>query len=166
MRLDALFPHLLGLRLVHQQLSADALTLVVTPTRRRARCPHCHRTTRRVHRRFQRRIDDLPCAGQPVILIREARRFVCRTPTCPAHTFRERFPAVVVPRVRRSLGLTTALAHIGMALGGEPGARLARRLGMPTSGDTLLRLVRALPLPPAAPVHALLAGRPSGSERH
>ena len=155
MRLDALFPHLHGLRLVHQQLSPDALTLVVTPTRRLARCPHCHRTTRRVHSRFQRRIDDLPCAGRPVTLVLEARRFVCRTPTCPARTFRERFPAVVVPRVRRSQGLSAALAHIGMALGGEPGARLARRLGMPTSGDTLLRLVRATPVPPAAPVHAL-----------
>jgi hypothetical protein len=42
-----------------------------------------------------------------------------------------------------------------MALGGDPGARLARRRGMPTSGDTLLRLVRATPVPPAAPVHAL-----------
>jgi len=41
-----------------------------------------------------------------------------------------------------------------MALGGEPGARLAAKLGMPTSPDTLLRRVkqpRPIPAPARAP---------------
>ena len=33
--------------------------------------------------------------------------------------------------------------QIGLALGGEPGSRLAGRLAMPVSGDTLLRLICA-----------------------
>ena len=41
--------------------------------------------------------------------------------------------------------------HTGFALGGEPGSRLAARLSMPTSGDTLLRLVRAAELKPHSP---------------
>lgn len=41
--------------------------------------------------------------------------------------------------------------HIGLALGGEPGSRLAARLAMPVSGDTLLRLIRASALEPPAP---------------
>jgi len=49
--------------------------------------------------------------------------------------------------VRGSHGLRAALTRIGMALGGEPGARLAQQLSLPTSGDTVLRLVRADPLP-------------------
>jgi transposase len=36
---------------------------------------------------------------------------------------------------------------IGFALGGEAGARLAGRLGMPTSPDTLLRRLRSAPIP-------------------
>ena len=44
-----------------------------------------------------------------------------------------------------------ALEQVGFALGGEAGARLARCLGMPTSPDTLLRLIRAAPLPEPAP---------------
>lgn len=36
--------------------------------------------------------------------------------------------------------------HIGFALGGEPGSRLASRLSIPVSGDTLLRLVRVAEL--------------------
>jgi hypothetical protein len=63
MRFTALFRHLSGLRLVQQHLADEALTLVVTPIWQMARCPHCQRMTRRVHSRFQRQIDDLPCAG-------------------------------------------------------------------------------------------------------
>ena len=32
---------------------------------------------------------------------------------------------------------------IGLAVGGKPGSRLAHWIGMPASGDTLLRLVRS-----------------------
>ena len=159
MRLSVLFPHLHGLRLVHQQFSNGAVTLVVTPMRQTVRCPHCPHRARHVHSRFQRQIDDLPCAGQPVRLLLEARRFICQTSSCPARTFRERLPALVpalvAPRVRRSHGLSAALTQIGMALGGAPGARLARHLGMPISADTLLRLVRAAVVPSRAPVQAL-----------
>lgn len=147
MRLTVPFPHLCGFRLVHHRAAADHLTLVITPNRPTARCPCCHRVARHVHSRFRRRITDLPCGGRDVTLTLYARRFFCRTATCPKRTFRERFPALVAPRVRRSHGLRAALTRIGMALGGEPGARLARHLSMPTSGDTVLRLVRAAPLP-------------------
>jgi transposase len=51
--------------------------------------------------------------------------------------------------------LDAALTHMGMALGGAAGARLARHLGMPTSADTLLRLVRAAVVPTHAPVQPL-----------
>jgi hypothetical protein len=42
-----------------------------------------------------------------------------------------------------AIGALPALCHrfLGLALGGEAGARLAERLAMPTSADTLLRLV-------------------------
>jgi transposase len=147
MRLTVPFPHLRGLRLVHRCATAEHLTLVVTPTRRTARCPCCRCVAHHVHSRFRRRITDLPCGGRAVIVMLQARRFFCRTATCPKRTFRERFPALVAPRVRRSHGLRSALTRIGMALGGDPGARLARHLSMPTSGDTVLRLLRAAPLP-------------------
>ncbi|CAO4172704.1 Transposase IS204/IS1001/IS1096/IS1165 DDE domain-containing protein [Methylorubrum aminovorans] len=40
---------------------------------------------------------------------------------------------------------------IAMVLGGEPGARLSRRLAMPVSGDTVLRLIRRRGIVPSAP---------------
>jgi transposase len=43
---------------------------------------------------------------------------------------------------------TTALTQLGLALGGCGGARQAVRQGMPTSRNTVLRLVRRIPPPP------------------
>jgi transposase len=47
--------------------------------------------------------------------------------------------------------LTELHRDIGFALGGEAGARLAEKLAMPTSPDTLLRRVKAAPNAPAPP---------------
>lgn len=43
--------------------------------------------------------------------------------------------------------LRATLAEVGLALGGRPGSRLARWLGMPAGRSILPRLVRALPEP-------------------
>jgi transposase len=73
----------------------------------------------------------------------QARRFVCSEARCSRRTFSECLPDVVRPSARRSVRLADIQRHLGLALGGEAGARLARRLAMSTSADTLLRLVSA-----------------------
>jgi len=47
------------------------------------------------------------------------------------------------------------LQAIGVALGGQAGARLTHRIGCPASRDTLLRLVRRLPLPAVPPLSTI-----------
>ena len=54
---------------------------------------------------------------------------------------------MALPRVRRTTRLAEAQRRIALSAGGESGARLASALAMPVSGDTLLRLIRAAPLP-------------------
>jgi transposase len=85
--------------------------------------------------------------GTPVTLILHVRRFFCRNPRCPRRIFAERLPTLVTAGARRSHSLSTALERIAFALGGEAGARLADSLGMPTTPDILLRIIRAAPLP-------------------
>jgi transposase len=56
---------------------------------------------------------------------------------------------------RKTQRLFTALQAIGVALGGQAGARLAHLLGLPASRDTLLRLVRRLPPAVIPPLRAI-----------
>ena len=75
------------------------------------------------------------------------RRFHCRHAACPRRTFAERLPELVAPHARRGRRLAEAQGRVGAALGGEASARLLPRLAMPASADTVLRLVRRMPLP-------------------
>lgn len=58
----------------------------------------------------------------------------------------ERFPLVADYRGRQTLRLSETVRLIGYMLGGEPGSRLADRLGMEVSADTVLRRVKQGPV--------------------
>jgi transposase len=106
-------------------------------------CPLCGRSSSRVHSRYVRTVADLPCAGKQVELRLVARRFVCGVPLCRRRIFAERFEDGVVPeRSRRTSRLECIVHHLGLALGGRPAAGFAKRLMLPVSNDTLLRVVR------------------------
>lgn len=72
----------------------------------------------------------------------QARRFFCRNQQCRRRVFAERLGEVAKVAARRTQRLRLSLRNIGLADGGERGARLAHRLGMRTSPDSLLRLIR------------------------
>jgi transposase len=54
---------------------------------------------------------------------------------------------MVAPWARRTRRLAAWLIAIGLALGGAAGVRLSRRLGCTISRQTLLHMIRCLPLP-------------------
>ena len=124
----------------------ESRSLIVLSARRRrddARCPDCSCPSNAIHGYYGRHPADLPLCGRRVRLDLRLRRYVCINPGCRRQTFAERLPMLLAPRSRRTRRLAQAQTQIGVALGGEAGSRLAHRLCMPTSGDTLLRLIRA-----------------------
>ena len=125
----------------------DPLHVDARGTRPGGRCPECGRASRAVHSRYRRHPSDLPSLGRYVRVALRVRRFYCRNPPCTRRTFAERLQELVMPHARRTCRLATAQGRVGVALGGEAGARLLRHLAMPTSADTVLRLIRRMPLP-------------------
>jgi transposase len=126
----------------------DRLVIIAAPRSRPSICPACRTLSRRSHGCYERTLSDLPWQGCPVSLRVRLRRLRCLNPACSRLTFSQTLPEVARPHARRSERLRDVQRHLGLALGGEPAARLARRLAMPTSPDTLLRLVRSAPVPP------------------
>jgi transposase len=131
------------------------VTVALASNRPAVACPACGSSSQRVHSRYRRTLADLPWQGLTVQLELAVRRFFCESAACPRRTFAEQFPGLAAVRGRRSDRLTTLFSAVGLALGGEPGARLVGDLGLETSPDTLLRLVRALSAPAATPVRVL-----------
>ncbi len=111
-------------------------------------CPTCAGPTHR-HGRYCRTLAALPWDTCRATLVLQLNRFRCTTSTCPRQTFVEPVPTVAPAFARRTLSLATAQRAIALATGGAAGARLAAALHMPTSGATLIRLIRSTPLPPS-----------------
>ena len=129
--------------LVQQVLpEPDRVVILAEPKSPVSRCPVCGHASGRVHSRYQRTLADLPCQGRSVALRVQARRFRCATRDCPRRVFTERLPDVAGPRARRTARLADIQRHIGLALGGEAGSRLAVRLTVPVSATTLLGMLR------------------------
>ena len=140
-----------GSRLVHACLDVDNLTVHLATTAPTATCPRCGSGSRRVHSRYTRRLDDLPCLGRCVRLQVAVRRFVCPQSDCPRRIFAERLPGFAAPWARTTDRLRQTQTDIGSSLGGEAGTRLAVRMAITTSPDTLLRRVKRLKNEPAEP---------------
>src|SRR6266700_382982 len=128
-------------------LEQETLTLVLKSSQTSAACPACTHPSTRIRGRYTRTLADLPCQGRAVRVRLEVRRFVCATRGCPRTTFAEGFPQLSRAYARRTLRQAEALTEIAFADGGKAGAKLAQRLAMPTSRETLLRLIRSTAIP-------------------
>jgi transposase len=140
-----------GSCLVRACLDVENLTVHLTTTLPTAACPLCGHDTSRVHSRYTRRLDDLPCLGRCVRLQLAVRRFACPQPGCPRRIFTERLPGFAAPWARTTDRLRQTQTDIGSSLGGEAGARLAARMAIIASPDTLLRRVKRLEYEPTGP---------------
>ncbi len=147
MLLSTLFSLSADLALVDVRLEGEELTLVLRSNQTNAACPACGQPSTHVHGHYTRQLADLPCQKRPVRVFLEVRRFACRTRGCPRTTFAEHFPLFTRPYARHTLRQAEFLTEIAFAQGGKAGAQLAKRLGMPTSRATLLRLIRGFEIP-------------------
>ena len=119
-------------------------------------CPSCGTVSRRVHSRYGRHVTDLPLSGRIVQLLVIARRFRCDAVLCGRQIFTERFSeGVLAPSARRTARLDSIVHHLGLALGGRPAAGFAKRLMLPVSKDTLLRVVRRRSRPRSDPLRVI-----------
>ena len=147
-----LLPLVPGDLVVEQVLPApDHVTIVCRSCTPAPACPGCGQASSRLHSTYTRRLADLPWQGRRVVVEVRARRLRCGRPGCAHRIFAERLAGAAGVRAQRTARLGSLQHHIGLALGGKAGARLAERIGTPVSGATLLRLVRrAAPVTPAA----------------
>ncbi|MGZ3396296.1 MAG: transposase family protein [Isosphaeraceae bacterium] len=116
-----------GSCLVRACVDVENLTVHLATTATTAACPLCGSDTRRVHSRYTRRLDDLPCLGRCVRLQVAVRRFVCPQSDCPRRIFTERLPGFAAPWARTTDRLPRTQTDIGSSLGGEAGAKLRGR---------------------------------------
>ena len=137
-----------------QQAESGPVLILVAASNSVAYCPACHKASHSLHSNYSRILRDLPWQGSNTELRMDARRFRCRNRDCPRVTFVETLPLVSPRYGRQTSRLSETIRLVGYVLGGEAGARLAKRLGMGTSPDTVLRRLKS---GPSAPVQGAKA---------
>ena len=137
-----LLPNHAEVKLLCLRPKDGAIQMEVQGCRPRVACPDCGTPSGRVHSRYARRLGDLPWEGLPVRILLSTRRFFCVGEGCRRCIFTEPFPGTARRYARRTLRATETLDWLTLALGGQAGARMARRLGLLIDGSTLLRQVR------------------------
>jgi len=145
-----LLPDATAVQLDSVEGDASSIVLTLTMVSATVDCPQCQQPATKVHSRYVRTLADLPWATRAVQVRLTVRTFFGHNPACARRIFAEQPPNLVVPFARRTNRLRLEQQQLALAHGGEAGARTARRLKMPLSPDTLLRLARRALLPPLA----------------
>ena len=117
--------------------------MLARPISETAACPNCSQVSRSVHSRYQRSLSDLPSDGRAVQINIRVRRFRCGQADCPGacswSVFSQRSPPS--SRDGRNGWRETCIISAWHWVD-APGQSFARRLVIPVSKDTLLRVVR------------------------
>src|SRR5437868_14697144 len=127
------------------KITENGLLIEIVATSPTACCPLCSEPSSSIHCHYRRVLRDAPCAGRRVQLVLTVRKFSCRNPYCERKVFAERFPNFVEPWARTTIRHGQQITSIGLATCGKGGTRLAARLGIHTTGQTILRRIMALP---------------------
>jgi transposase len=122
-----LLPPTRAVRLTEVIVEPEDVCFQLTTTAPAACCPRCAVPSSTVHSRYQRHLTDLPWGTRPVHIQLTVRKCVCRNLHCTRRIFTERVPALVAAYARKTHRLIAALQAIGVALGGQAGARLSQR---------------------------------------
>ena len=140
-----------GMLVEHIQITENSIVVEVVATSLTSRCPLCSEASESIHCHYRRVLRDVPCAGRRVQLFLTVRKFSCRNPLCQRKVFAERIPTFMEPWARMTIRYCQQITSIGLATCGKGGARLAARLGMQTTRQTILRRIMDLPdLPPGS----------------
>jgi hypothetical protein len=108
------------------------------------RCTECNALSKTIHSRYYRVLRDVPLISKPVVLRLQVRRFKCGNTNCPRQIFVESIEGLAKRFQRSTLRSVDMQREISLSLGGEAGARLAKSLGLPISGDSLLRRLASI----------------------
>jgi transposase len=105
-------------------------------------CPECGTLSTAHHSSYLRHLKDLPIQGSVVQLQLRVGRWRCRNADCERKIFCQRLTSFSHKHSRETKRFGEVARVLAYALGGRPGERLCRRMGLAVSDDTLLRRLK------------------------
>ena len=145
MLIETLWPETANLKVDMIEIANHKLIVIAEGIQETAPCPDCQGVSHRLNGHYDRHPADLACVGYAVQLKLSVPRFFCDNAGCPRRTFAAQFPAFLKPYARGTTRLKSQQQQVSFSLSAEAGSPLLQALGILTSPDTLIRLVRQAP---------------------
>jgi len=143
--------HLPGFVIINlTQIQPETLLVEASSNSTKAECPYCQTLSHKRHSSYIRRPRALPWSNFSVRLCLTVQRYFCENPACTKKTFAERISQIAPTHAQRTTQLTEVLQMIAFETSAEATARISNYLQMSFSADTILRILRAMPLPERA----------------
>lgn len=143
-QLNTFFPKDLKIAKIKQ--NSKEIYVYIDSSQEISKCPKCKKNSNRIHSRYSRILMDLPIIETKVILLVSVRKFFCRVPNCKRKIFTERFENLIESYARKTDRLKEILKNLAFSSNGKTNEKLSRKLKIPTSRETFLRIIRATPV--------------------
>ena len=113
-------------------------------------CPKCGDEARTYHATYMRTVQDLPILQKNVTLHIKAYDYYCENEECDAVSFAENYDGFIGRSDRMTERLENFIQTLALETNCEGAATICAELGIRTSGDTIIRILRKLSDIPAA----------------
>ena len=132
--------------LVKREIQTNQIHFYFHSNSKSACCPKCQKQSTHRHSRTRRKVRDLPISGREVFLHLQLQKWFCRTEECESLIFTETIDTAPAYQ-RNTIRVNDCLREMAFRTNCVQAAKLSKNLGLPTSHDTLLRLLYNTHLP-------------------
>jgi transposase len=140
--LQSFYPESLQITKIEEE--SQQIKITMKSRKRSHQCPKCEQEAERYHSVYMRTVQDLPIFGKNVILQIKAYKYDCKNENCEVLSFAEDYDEFIGRSDRMTDRLESFIRTLALETNCEGAATICAELGIRTSGDTIIRILRKL----------------------
>lgn len=139
LQLNHFFPETLGITSIEE--TDNQLTIQMKSLTKTSQCPKCHEVCHTHHNAYVRKVQDLPILGKTVFLEITTYSYDCPNLACHVKTITEDYTHFLSAYSRMTERCMDFICMLALETSCESCAKICRKIGIQTSGDTVIRLL-------------------------
>ena len=146
--LQVFYPESLQIMKIEEE--TEQIKITMKSRKHSHNCLECGQEAEIYHGTYMRTVQDLPIFQKNVILHIKAYNYYCSNKDCDAVSFAEDYDGFIGRSDRMTARLEKFIQTLALETNCEGAAAICRELGIRTSGDTIIRILRKLADMPTA----------------
>ena len=138
------------LRIIKIKEETEQIKIIMKSSKHSHHCPKCGKEGVRYHAVYLRTVQDLPIFQKNVILEIAAYKYDCEDENCEVLSFAEYYDGFIGKSDRMTERLEKFIRTLALETNCEGAAVICKELGIRTSGDTIIRMLRELTTAPVS----------------